>query len=133
MSKSFKIHDRASRNSEARRVSGTIARVHFRNFSIQGYTHHASTDAPRYEIKSAKTEHITHARSIRSAIGHVSHWTQSCDCGGMNSPNERKCLRLPCLFVLLCLDGEPSWISRIHRLHQKEGLTVRKRCARGSC
>jgi hypothetical protein len=56
--KSFKIHDRVSWNSEAGRVSGTIVRVRTRNFKVKGYTHHASTDAPQYEIKSSKTDHV---------------------------------------------------------------------------
>jgi len=56
--KSFKIHDRVSWNSEAGRVSGTIIRVHTREFEIKGYTHHASPDDPQYEIKSSKTDHI---------------------------------------------------------------------------
>lgn len=54
----FKIGDRVSWNSEAGRVSGTIVRVHSRNFAVNGYTHHARADAPQYEIKSSKTEHI---------------------------------------------------------------------------
>jgi hypothetical protein len=58
VAKSFKIHDRVSWNSEAGRVSGTIVRVRTRNFKVKGYTHHASTDAPQYEIKSSKTEHV---------------------------------------------------------------------------
>jgi hypothetical protein len=58
MSKSFKIHDRVSWNSEAGRVSGMIVRVHTRNFKVKGYTHHASTDGPQYEIKSSKTDHV---------------------------------------------------------------------------
>jgi len=58
VSKNFKIHDRVSWNSEAGRVSGTIVRVHNRKFEVKGYTHHASPDAPQYEIKSSKTDHI---------------------------------------------------------------------------
>jgi hypothetical protein len=54
----FKIGDRVSWNSEAGRVSGTIVRVHTRDFDIKGYTHHASADALQYEIKNSKTEHI---------------------------------------------------------------------------
>jgi hypothetical protein len=54
----FKIGDRVSWNSEAGRVGGTIVRVHTRDFDVQGYTHHASADAPQYEIKSSKTEHV---------------------------------------------------------------------------
>src|SRR5450631_2522856 len=50
--KSFEIHDRVSWNSEAGCVSGTVVRVRTRNFKVKGYTHHASTDVPQYEIKS---------------------------------------------------------------------------------
>jgi hypothetical protein len=60
--KSFKIHDRVSWNSEAGRVSGTIIRVHTREFKVKGYTHHASPDDPQYEIKSSKTDHIAFHR-----------------------------------------------------------------------
>ena len=58
MSHSLKVGDRVSWNSEAGRVSGTIIRVHTRNVEHKGYTHHASVDAPQYEIRSSKTEHI---------------------------------------------------------------------------
>jgi hypothetical protein len=58
MRKSFKIHDRVSWNSEAGRVSGAIVRVHARNFKVKGYTHDARADAPQYEIKSSKTDHV---------------------------------------------------------------------------
>jgi hypothetical protein len=58
MKDKLKIGDHVSWNSEAGRVSGTIVRVHTRNFDVNGYTHHASAEAPQYEIKSSKTEHI---------------------------------------------------------------------------
>lgn len=58
MKDKFKIGDYVSWNSEAGRVSGTIVRVHTHNFDVKGYTHHASAEAPQYEIKSSKTEHI---------------------------------------------------------------------------
>jgi hypothetical protein len=63
MSKSLKIHDRVSWNSEAGRVSGTIIRVHIRNFKVKGYTHHASPDVPQYEIKSSRTDHVAFHKS----------------------------------------------------------------------
>ena len=63
VTKSFKVDDRVSWNSEAGRVSGTIIRVHTRNFDVEGYTHHASMNAPQYEIKSAKTDHIAFHKS----------------------------------------------------------------------
>ena len=59
MTRTFKIGDRVSWNSEAGRVSGTVIRVHTHNIDYKGYTHHASSDVPQYEIKSAKTDHIT--------------------------------------------------------------------------
>ena len=58
MKDKFKTGDRVSWNSEAGRVSGTIIRVHTSDFEVKGYTHHASREAPQYEIKSSKTEHI---------------------------------------------------------------------------
>ena len=58
MRNEFKIGDHVSWNSEAGRVHGTIFRVHTRDFDVKGYTHHASPEAPQYEIKSNKTEHI---------------------------------------------------------------------------
>jgi|SRR5450755_3805550 Hypervirulence associated proteins TUDOR domain len=68
--KSFKIHDRVSWNSEAGCVSGTVVRVRTRNFKVKGYTHHASTDVPQYEIKSAKTDHIAfHKGSALTKLG----------------------------------------------------------------
>ena len=54
----LKIGDRVSWNSEAGRVSGTIVKVHSKDFAFKGYTHHARKDDPQYEIKSDKTEHI---------------------------------------------------------------------------
>jgi hypothetical protein len=60
--KTLKIHDRVSWNSEAGRVSGTITRVHTREFEVNGYTHHASPNDPQYEIKSSKTDHIAFHR-----------------------------------------------------------------------
>jgi hypothetical protein len=58
MKHNFKVGDHVSWNSEAGRVSGTIMRVRTRDFEVKRYTHHASADAPQYEIKSSKTEHI---------------------------------------------------------------------------
>lgn len=58
MKKKFKKGDRVSWNSEAGIVSGTIIKVHSRNFDFKGYTHHATEDEPQYEIKSSKTDHI---------------------------------------------------------------------------
>ena len=58
MAKTFQVGDHVSWNSEAGRVSGTIIRVHTNDFEVKGYTHHASAEAPQYEIKSSKTEHV---------------------------------------------------------------------------
>jgi hypothetical protein len=58
MVRKFKIGDRVRWNSEAGRVSGRIVKVHTRDVDYKGYTHHATNDAPQYEIKSDKSDHI---------------------------------------------------------------------------
>lgn len=58
MTKSFKVGDHVTWNSEAGHVSGRIVKVHMRNVNYKGYTHHASADEPQYEIKSDKTDHV---------------------------------------------------------------------------
>jgi len=58
MREGLKVGDRVSWNSEAGRVTGTIIRVHTRDFNYKGHTHHASRESPQYEIKSAKTDHV---------------------------------------------------------------------------
>ena len=58
METSFKISDNVSWNSEAGRVSGTIIKIHTKNFDYKVYTHHATEEEPQYEIKSNKTDHI---------------------------------------------------------------------------
>jgi hypothetical protein len=39
-------------------VSGTIVKIHIRDFDYKDYTHHSSKEDPQYEIKSDKTEHV---------------------------------------------------------------------------
>ncbi|ROS09635.1 DUF2945 family protein [Chryseobacterium nakagawai] len=58
METKFKIGDKVSWNSEAGRVSGTIIKVHTKDFDYKGYTHHATEESPQYEIKSDKSDHI---------------------------------------------------------------------------
>lgn len=58
MPERFKVGDRVRWNSEAGRVSGTIIRVHTQDFDYKGHTHRASPEAPQYEIKSSKTDHV---------------------------------------------------------------------------
>ena len=58
MTERFKVGDHVTWNSEAGYVSGTIIRVHTKKVDYKGHTHHASHDAPQYEIKSDKTDHI---------------------------------------------------------------------------
>ena len=58
MSTTFKVGDHVRWNSEAGHVSGKIIKVHTNNADYKGYTHHASTNDPQYEIKSDKTDHI---------------------------------------------------------------------------
>ncbi len=58
MAAKFKAGDKVSWNSEVGRVSGTIIKIHTKDFDYKGYTHHASKDDPQYEIKSDKSDHI---------------------------------------------------------------------------
>ena len=58
MAKRLKVGDHVTWNSEAGHVSGTIIRVHTRDFDYKGHTHRATPDSPQYEIKSSKTDHI---------------------------------------------------------------------------
>ena len=58
MKQTFQVGDKVSWNSEAGRVSGTIIKVHTKDFNYKGYTHHATEDDPQYEIKSDKSDHI---------------------------------------------------------------------------
>ena len=58
METKFKVGDKVSWNSEAGRVSGTIIKIHRKDFDYKGYTHHATKEEPQYEIKSNRTEHI---------------------------------------------------------------------------
>jgi len=58
MTSEFKVGDHVSWNSEAGQVSGTIIKVHRKDADYKGHSHHATKDAPQYEIKSDKTDHI---------------------------------------------------------------------------
>lgn len=58
MTRTFKIGNHVSWNSEAGRVRGRIVRVHTKDVNYKGYVHHASADDPQYEIESDKTGHI---------------------------------------------------------------------------
>jgi hypothetical protein len=54
----FERGDHVSWNSEAGRVSGRISRVITSEIEFNGYRVHATPEAPQYEIKSDKTDHI---------------------------------------------------------------------------
>jgi hypothetical protein len=64
VAKTFKIGDHVSWNSEAGCASGRIVKVHTKNVNYKGYIHHASMDAPQYEIKSDKTDHIALHKAV---------------------------------------------------------------------
>jgi len=69
MATKFKVGDKVSWNSEAGRVSGTIIKIHTADFEYKGYTHHATENAPQYEIKSSKSDHIAaHKESALTKI-----------------------------------------------------------------
>ena len=58
MTTKFKIGDHVGWNSDAGHVSGTIIKIHLRDFDYKGHTHRASAEDPQYEIKSDKTDHV---------------------------------------------------------------------------
>ena len=58
MTRSFKVGDHVTWNSEAGHVTGRIVKVHTTDFDFKGYTHNAHSDDPQYEIKSDKSDHI---------------------------------------------------------------------------
>jgi hypothetical protein len=58
MTTTFKVGDHVRWNSEAGQVTGKIIRVHKKDTDYKGYTHHASAEAPQYEIKSDTTDHV---------------------------------------------------------------------------
>jgi hypothetical protein len=58
MRPTFKVGDHVRWNSEAGHVSGKIIRIHTRDTEYKGHPRHASMDAPQYEIKSDKTDHV---------------------------------------------------------------------------
>lgn len=58
MTTKFKVGDQVTWNAEAGKVSGTIIKIHTKDFDYKGYTHHATEEEPQYEIKSSQTDHI---------------------------------------------------------------------------
>ena len=47
MKTKFKVGDKVSWNSETGRVSGTIIKIHTKDFDYKGYTHHATEEDPQ--------------------------------------------------------------------------------------
>jgi hypothetical protein len=58
MTRTFRVGDHVTWNSEAGHVSGKIIKGHKKDVQYKGYTHHASEDEPQYEIKSDKSDHV---------------------------------------------------------------------------
>ncbi|HNQ03024.1 MAG TPA: DUF2945 domain-containing protein [Thiobacillaceae bacterium] len=54
----YALGDHVSWNSEAGRVSGRIIRIHTADFDYKGHRHHATPEAPQYEIRSDRTTHV---------------------------------------------------------------------------
>jgi hypothetical protein len=70
MTKTFKVGDHVSWNSEAGPVSGKIIKVHTKDVNYKGYIHHATVSDPQYEIKSDKTDHVAlHKGTVLRLIG----------------------------------------------------------------
>jgi hypothetical protein len=58
MKDNFQVGDHVQWNSEAGKVTGTIVKIVTSEITFKGYTVHASTAEPQYQIKSDKTDHI---------------------------------------------------------------------------
>jgi hypothetical protein len=58
MAASFKTGDHVRWNTEGGEVSGTITKIHTKDFEFKGRTRRCSPDEPQYEIKSDKTDHV---------------------------------------------------------------------------
>ena len=58
MAQQFAVGDHVRWNSEAGHVDGVIVAKHTRDVEYKGHVRHCTEDAPQYEIKSDKTEHI---------------------------------------------------------------------------
>jgi hypothetical protein len=56
--------------SKAGPVTGKIIRLRKKNTDFEGYTHHASSDGPQYEIESEKNERVAmHESTAPHKIG----------------------------------------------------------------
>lgn len=70
MTHTFQVGDHVSWNSEAGRVRGTIQKVITEEITFKGYKVHASSEEPRYLIKSDKTDHMAmHKGSALRKLG----------------------------------------------------------------
>ena len=70
MGRKFKVNDHVTWNSESGHVTGRVVKIHPKDVNYKGYTHHATTDDPQYEIKSDKTDHIAlHKGSALKLVG----------------------------------------------------------------
>lgn len=67
--RSFHVGDHVGWNSEAGHVSGKIVKVHTKDFEVNGYTHHCSSENPQYEIKSDKSDHVAYHKA--AALHHL--------------------------------------------------------------
>jgi Hypervirulence associated proteins TUDOR domain len=56
MGRKFKVNDHVTWNSEFGHVTGRVVKIHTKDVNYKGYTHHATTDDPQYEIKSDKND-----------------------------------------------------------------------------
>lgn len=54
----FAVGEHVQWNSEGGCVSGTIKKVHVKDFVYKGHRRRGSPDQPQYEIDSDKTNHV---------------------------------------------------------------------------
>ena len=58
MTNRFEVGDHGVWNAEAGSGSGTIKKVHTRDFDYKGHAHHACSDDRQYEIQSDNTDQV---------------------------------------------------------------------------
>lgn len=76
MTRTLKVGDHVSWNSEASRIRGRIVKVHRKDIVYKGYIHHASEEEPQYQIESDKTDHVACIRG-RLSRGSYDDWPKS--------------------------------------------------------
>ena len=73
MKQKFKIGEHVTWNSEAGHVSGTIIKIHIRDFDYKGYTHHASKEDPQYELRAIKQTILPYTKPVHFQKNNINY------------------------------------------------------------